>query len=121
MPFNTGVAYNDIVADNKTKLISGTSLIVKELELLLNFPKYSLFFGNNMGLDLERYLHLKNNQATFNLIKSDIEKLFAKYGKAYLQKVEVVFNVDGSLTITLTVSADTSGRNTFQIPFTVSD
>jgi len=121
MAFNVGTIYSKITADGKTYLASGSELVASELSLLLNFQKYSLFFGNNMGVDLEKYLHLNNKQAIFNLIKSDIEILFSKYGKAYLKKIDMIFNTDSSLEITLTVSMDIYGRNTIMIPLNVSN
>lgn len=121
MAINIGTIYNKITEDGRTYLASGSELVAGELALLLNFPKYSLFFGNNMGLDLEKYLHLKNKQAIFNLIKADIEKLFDKYGKVYLKKVDMIFGQDSVLHITLTVSMDIQGRETFMIPLTVSN
>lgn len=123
MAINIGIDFENITASQgNTALIAGIELIAKELKMLLNFPKYSLFFGNNMGLDLEKYMFLKNKQATFNLIKSDIEQLFAKYKRAYLKQIDMTFdNADNALMIDLTVSTDISGNNAFKIPLRVTN
>lgn len=92
-----GTDYKEIFklnsAGNKeTVLKSDTDLIKAELELLLNFKKHSLFFGNDIGLDLEKYINLSNRVATFNLIKADIEKLIAKYKKVKLKSINIEFS-----------------------------
>lgn len=114
-----GTDYKDIFnpETNSTKLISGKELLAKELELLLNFKKYTLFFGNGMGLDCERYIHLTNRKATFNLIKSDIEKLFSKYKRAKIKNITMKFN-ESSNTIEIKIDAvpNTSGFSTMSTP-----
>lgn len=119
-----GVDYKNIfnVEKPETNLTRGIEMIKAELELLLNFKKYSLFFGNNMGLDLEKYLYLTNRTATFNLIRSDIETLFRKYKRVTLKKVEMKFD-DGanSITINVEVSYDKAGRNNITIPIRVQN
>jgi len=46
-----GVGYKNIFDGNgKIRFIERDELIKEELEMLLTFPKNSLFFGNNMGL-----------------------------------------------------------------------
>lgn len=89
-----GADYKKLFNHEKEELnlISGIDLIVRELELLLNFPRYSLFFGNNMGLDLEKYLYLSNRRAIFNLIADDIKKFFNTYGRVNLTSLEMSFD-----------------------------
>jgi len=118
-----GVDYTDILDNAKAaKLKSGIEMIRKEIELLINFKKYSLFFGNNMGLDLEKYLYLTNRTATFNLIKSDIEALFAKYKRVKLRRLEMSFDDDrNGVTINVTVSMGGTSYNNITIPFKVQN
>lgn len=101
---NIGVSHKELNVNNATVLSSGAKLVAHELELLLNMPKYGLFFGNNMGVDLEKYLYLKNKQATFHLIRDDIVEALRKYGKANLKELTLVFGADSTLTIVLTVT-----------------
>ncbi len=112
---------NFFTEDGKTRLLSGAELVEKELQVLLQFQKHSLFFGNGIGLDAEKYLHLSNREATFNLIKREIEELFSKYSKAYLQNITMYFNEQkNSIEITLDVITNTIGRSEIlQIPFTI--
>lgn len=103
-----------------TKLTQGAKLIQSELTFLAQTRKHSLFFGNDLGLDLERYLYLLNNQATFNLIKDEIEVLFNKYKKVYLQRIDMRFNdMQRSLSINVEVSMDPDGNNLITIPINV--
>ena len=103
-----------------TKLTQGAKLIQSELTFLAQTRKHSLFFGNDLGLDLERYLYLLNNQATFNLIKDEIEVLFNKYKKVYLQRIDMRFNdMQRSLSINVEVSIDPNGNNLITIPINV--
>ena len=112
-----GVGYKNIFDGNgKIRFIERDELIKEELEMLLTFPKNSLFFGNNMGLDLNKYLQLSNNQAVFNLIKKDIEKVLENYRKVRPVNIEMLFNPNsGNLTINLTVSPVNSNRLITQI------
>lgn len=99
--------------DKASNLISGAELIKSELEFLLTIEKHSLFFGNDLGIDLDRYLYLLNKTATFNLIKSDLEELFAKYNRVYLIKVDMSFERTGKATIDLVVSQNRDGTQSF--------
>lgn len=110
----TGVIYNEINTNNSTAIRSGATLIAKELELLLNMSKHDLFFGNNMGIDLERYLYLRNRQATYHLIRDDIVDLLRKYGKVNLRELSIVFK-SGTLEIYLTVEVK-STLEVFTVP-----
>lgn len=119
-----GTKYNDLFnSDSKsTNLISGVDVIKEEVEFLIGMQKYSLFFGNNMGLNAERFIHLQNKLATFNLIKADIENLFRKYRRAILLKTEMSFNnSDNSMTINLTVTTNSSRRKPFNISFNLNN
>lgn len=118
-----GVDYKDILDNAEaTKLKFGVEMIRSEIELLLNFKKYTLFFGNNMGLDLEKYLHLENKTATFNLIKSDIEELFAKYRRVKLNRLRMTFDEEtNGLIINVTVSMSGTSYNNITIPFKVQN
>lgn len=105
----SGVNYLNIFnEDGSTKLITGADLVMAELSLLFKMDKYSLFFGNNMGLDLEKYLYTNNKVATFNLIKSDIEAFFATYPKAILKRLEIQFDKLGKAIINLTLNVNGS-------------
>lgn len=118
-----GVDYKDIFNNSKAaNLKYGIEMIRAELELLLGFKKYSLFFGNEMGLDLEKYLGLRNRTATFNLIKSDIETLFAKYRRVKLKRIEMSFN-EAKNEIIVNVTVAMSGRtyNNITIPIKVQN
>ena len=101
-----GTNYKELINtdSNETQLIKGLDVIKMELEVLLGFERYTLFFGNNMGLDANRFLQLRNPLATFNLIKAEIEKLIVKYNRVRLVKTEMIFKEDTStLEINLTV------------------
>lgn len=117
-----GVDYRNIFnSDKATQLVSGADLVVAELNLILQMQKYSLFFGNNMGFDAERFLSLMNKTATFNLIKSELEEVFSKYNKATLIKTTMNFdNSSSELTINLSITINDSG-DIVNIPFTLSD
>lgn len=102
-----GIDYKDIFnkEKNKTNLLRDEELVLSELSLLLGISKGSLFFGNNIGLDLEKYLYLTNKVAAFNLMRSDLEEFFTKYRRAKLEKIDMRFNKeDSSVDIELTVS-----------------
>lgn len=106
-----GVDYRNIFENGKVKLVERDELIKAELGMLFSMPKNSLFFGNNIGLDLSKYLQLSNNQAVFNLIKKDIEKVLESYRKVRPVNIEMLFNTNsGDLTINLTVSPVNSNR-----------
>lgn len=101
-----GVDYREIIdKDNKiTKLKRDEELVLAELSLLLNLDKHSLFFGNNMGLDLSKYLHLTNKLAVFNLVKSDIEEFFKTYRRARLVNISIKFDsIESKLIIDLVI------------------
>jgi len=118
-----GVDYRDMFDSAKaTRLKRDTEMILAELNLLLNMEKYSLFFGNNMGLDCEKYLNLTNKTAIFNLVKSEIEGLFIKYKRAIINKIEISFEDESSsLVVNLYVSTSRSGYNSFLIPIRISN
>jgi hypothetical protein len=119
----TGTKYYELFDTNSksTKLISGSALIAEEIRILVSIQKYSLFFGNNIGLGVNKYLFLSNKLATFNLIKADIEKLFSKYKRAQLLKTEMVFDeLTNTLVITLTVTTNLYNKNTFNVLFTLN-
>jgi hypothetical protein len=101
--------------NNKTKainLVRGNTLIEEEVSFLLSHPKYSLFFGNNMGFSPEKFLHLKNRVATFNLIRSELEKLFNKYNKASLLEMRLNFNeANDTLELELTLATGSYNSN----------
>ncbi len=108
--------------EKATNLTTGVETIKDELQFLLSIPKHSLFFGNDLGLDLERYLHLLNRQATFNLIKTEIENLFSKYNRVYLVKLDITFrDQDRALLIDITCSTDIEGHNVFTTQMTLED
>jgi hypothetical protein len=118
-----GVDYKNIVNNSKgANLEFGAQMIAAELELLLGLKQYSLFFGNNMGLDLEKYLGLTNRTATFNLIKADIEELFSKYRRAKLKKLEMDFDgANSRVIINVTVTMAGSSFNEITIPLRVQN
>jgi uncharacterized membrane protein len=119
-----GVDYKEIFNEDSksTQLKDGLEMIKTELELLLNFKKYSLFFGNEMGLDLEKYIGLTNRKATFNLIKAEIEDLFIKYKRVQLRKLELNFEKNSnSILINVTVVMPGSNLNDITIPFKVQN
>lgn len=120
----TGVDFRGIFSDTsgKTVTISGPELIEAELSLLLNFRKYSLFFGNEMGLDLEKYIGLSNRAAIFNLIKAEIENLFAKYKRAYVKKIEMKFSKEtNAIDIELVCGLTGNYLQSVRIPLRVLD
>lgn len=105
----------EVIAE--TQLVSGAKLIQSEIEFLLKTEKHTMFFGNNLGADLNKYLHLLNNQATYNLIKSELEDMFIRYRKVYLQKMSMNFNnLNKTLEINIEVSLDSRGTNIINIP-----
>lgn len=114
---NIGVSYKEINKNNATVLKSGVSLIADELEMLLNLPKYSFFFGNNMGLDLEKYLYLRNKNAVYNLVRDDIMEVLRKYDKVILRELAVVFR-ESALYIVLTVQVKSTG-DLINVPITL--
>jgi hypothetical protein len=119
-----GVDYRDIFDDSvsSTKLITGASLVASELRLLMNMKKYTLFFGNEMGLDCEKYIGLTNRVATFNLIRSEIETLFKKYKRASIRKIDMSFNEEtNSIDILMTVFLVANPNRTFTVPFSISE
>lgn len=100
-----GVNYLSIFdEEGNTKLSTGADLVMAELSLIFKMDMHSLFFGNNMGLDLEKYLYTNNKVATFNLIKTDIEAFFTTYPKATLKKIEIQFSKLGKAIINLTLN-----------------
>ena len=117
---NIGIDYRKLTdsSERATNLVYGVDLIAAELDLLLSMQKHQLFFGNDIGLDLERYMYLENKNATFNLIKSDIEKLFNKYRRARLVNFKAKFN-DNSIEIELQVSPLDNQDRLMNIPLTV--
>jgi hypothetical protein len=118
-----GTKFNDLIkpASGETKIIRGLDVIKEELEILLGFEKYSLFFGNNIGLDARRFLYLPNKLATFNLIKSEIEVLITKYNRVRLIKTEMNFNkTTSTLEVNITVVPKGVG-NPITASFTLGD
>lgn len=122
---SVGTKYNELFNENSlaTKTISGIEVIKEELKMLINFPKYSLFFGNDIGLDLEKYLYLTNRMATFNLIRADIEAMFEKYGRARLSKIEMRFdNTSNAVIIDIEViTGAANSQRTFNLSMNLSD
>lgn len=119
----TGVNYKNIInkLTGKTNLISNIELIRQELELLFNIEKYSLFFGNEIGVDLSKYLHLTNRTATFNLIKTEIEVALRKYGKVVPVSIDMRFDDStNTIVIDLVVSPIANRNTTITVPITVS-
>lgn len=115
---NIGITYKDINSNNATVLKTGVDLIRDELTLLLNMPKHSLFFGNNIGIDLERYLYLRNRKAVYHLIRDDIIDTLNKYGKVVLERLSIVFRETSTLEILLHVIVRAT-RETIVIPIVV--
>lgn len=117
---NIGISHREIQGINgTTKMQTGSPLIRDELYLLLNFKKYGLFFGNNLGLDLEKYLYLTNKEAIFHLVRDDITELLRKYGKVSLREMSMEFREDSTLQITLVVVTRDTGE-LIELPFNVS-
>jgi len=119
-----GTQYNLLIdaSSAKTKLIRGMELLKYELEVLLGFDKYTLFFGNNIGLNANQFLHLPNNLATFNLVKAQIEKLLLKYGRVKLVKTEMTFNKENStLEVTLMLAPRSNVGSTFNVSLTLGE
>lgn len=116
-----GVDYRQIIdTQNKvTKLKRNEELILAELSLLLNLEKGSLFFGNNMGLDLSKYLHLTNKLAIFNLVRADIEDFFKSYRRATLVNIEINFD-DKELKLIINLTINIAGRLS-TLPLSVSN
>lgn len=121
---NKGIDYKYIFTPNgKTNIVTGAELVQRELELLFSIGKHELFFGNDIGFDAERFLGLTNQEATFNLIKAEIEDLFGKYGKANLNKVTMTF-VGGENRVVIDLDVTTgTGRtqDTFNFNLTVGE
>lgn len=111
---NYGVSYKQMNLNGGTPVSFGAKLIADELEFYLTMPKYSLFFGNEMGLDLEKYLFLPNKTATFHLIKSEIENALSNYNKVILQEITMVFE-ETKLIIDLRVLVKSTGES-FTLP-----
>lgn len=115
-----GIDYRNIFSKNEsTNLVEGEELIKAELLLLMSMPKYSLFFGNKMGLDLEKYLGVTNKSAAFNLIRADIEELFSKYRRAKLVSLEMEFD-DKNLAIIINITVAINNR-LVTVPVTLSN
>lgn len=126
MAYSTGVDYREIIKYDETEqgpvpirttnLVSGMRLIVAELNMLLDFPKHSLFFGNDLGLDLGKYQFVDNKTSVFNLIKKDIVSLFNKYGRARLMSLSIVFNErTNAIEIEINASPYHASQNSFSI------
>lgn len=116
-----GVAFSKIFTENnpETILVTGVDLIKSELEFLLRTERNTLFFGNGIGADLEQYLYLLNNRATYNLIKDDIEALIAKYGRVYLRRLEMSFDkMNKKLEIEIEVT--TNGQENIKVPLVIT-
>lgn len=112
-----GLSHKQINRNGATVLSSGAELIAHELELLLNMPKHSLFFGSDLGLDLEKYLFLSNKQAMHHLIRDDILKVLEQYGKVDLVRLTTAFQ-GSTLIITLVVRVKTT-QQAITIPLTL--
>ena len=105
-----------------TNTVSSLDLIKQEVELLLSFKKYSLFFGNEMGLSPEKYLGLRNRTATFNLIKSELEALFYRYKRVRIKEIQMAFDdVESKITIDLTLTMNNYRQGEFNIAFDISN
>lgn len=118
-----GTDYRNLTTTTgKTKLINSNELIKRELEMLFNFDKYSLFFGNEIGINLNKYSHLTNRTATFNLIKTDIETALRKYGKVIPISINMKFIEDtNSIKIDLVVASVANRNVPITVPITVSN
>lgn len=124
-----GIAFNRIfkipekteeIKTPETIITVGAELIKSEISFLLTTERHSLFFGNNIGADLEQYLYLMNSRATYNLIKDELEQIFLKYKKVYLNKVDMEFNnINKTLEIKIDVSTDSQGLEIIEIPLTL--
>lgn len=120
----TGTKHNELfdTSSKSVKLIRGNDLIKSELEFLLGFQRYTLFFGNKMGLDADRFLHLNNDLATFNLVKSEVEKVLAKYGRVNIISIEMRFNKQNdTLEIDMELSPKRARRGNFNLSLTLGD
>lgn len=114
-----GVQYNNIFNEDKaTNIVSYLELFKAEIEMLLTIPKNSLFFGNGIGIDFNKYKYLKDNRAMYNLIKSDIENLFVKYRRLVLKKLVMTVNRKDSV-LDIVIHATADGQNTIEIPLQV--
>lgn len=113
---NFGITYNNLLKRGSTPITSQEELIKEELKMLLGLKKHSFFFANNMGLDLERYLYLTNKQATFHLIKEDIEELLNKYKKVTLAELSIEFVENSKLKIIIITRIANTGT-LMEIPF----
>jgi hypothetical protein len=117
----TGVDYRDIVntKTKETRLIGTEELVLAELSLLLNMDKHTLFFGNNMGLDLSKYLHLTNKVAVFNLVRADIEDFFKVYRRATLVDISMRFD-ESRLKLVIDLTLNIAGNIT-RLPLEISN
>jgi hypothetical protein len=118
MPTGTNIKDLFNTSSGATKLLSNVDLIKQEVEFLLSFQKYSLFFGNELGLGAEKFLNLRNREATFNLIRSEIQKLFTKYRRVKIRNISMAFSrTESKITIDLTLSTSSYDMNTFNVSF----
>lgn len=116
MPVGTDIKNLFSDSSHKTNTVSGIDLIKQEVEFLLLFQKYSLFFGNEIGFSPEKYLSLRNREATFNLIRSELQKVFSKYKRAVIKEISMSFEEGTSkLVVDLTLATSTYGNNTFNV------
>lgn len=115
-----GVDYKELNKDNKTPIKYGLDLVQSELELLIGMSKYDLFFGNGLGLNLEKYLHLTNKTAIIHLIKDDIAEMLRTYNKASLRELRIEFENDTKLKITILVFVKEAGQ-LLEVPFSIED
>lgn len=119
-----GTTYKNLFtkSSKSTKIVGGVDLIKAELEVLLGFTRHTLFFGNNMGLDAERFIHLRNRLATFNLVKTEIETLLAKYGRVDILNLTMNFNKqNNTLEVDLMLSPRRSNSDSFNLSLTLGE
>lgn len=117
-----GTIMTNLFNGKSVNYISGVEVIKEEVKFLIGFQKYSLFFGNNIGLGPEKFLHLTDRLATYNLIKEEIEKLFSSYRRAKLLEVRMEFNESTSaVVITLTLATGSYANNTFNVSFSLTE
>ena len=122
MPTGTNVKKLFNESTGTTNTVSSIDLIKQEVEFLLGFQKYSLFFGNNMGFSPQKYLGLRNRIATYNLIKSDLVDLFAKYKRAKIQSLDITFDEQNSrLIIDLTLTTNNYTQGSFNVSFDINN
>lgn len=117
----TGVNSKALFRNKTTNYLSGIDLIKSELETLLSIQKFSLFFGNNIGLGPEKYLGLSSRTATFNLIKREIEVFFSKYNRVKLVGIEMSFDNSKSELIINLKLATTAYRSVFDFSFSIGE